>query len=137
MVMKTMERVKDTPEKLRFGIWIWYTYENRVAWSEGFNRLLHLDNDAKPSFELLVECIYPDDVRTFYDNLIVVLNNWQPRWFTFRITLPDQSVRTLQCLLEGMPIGCNDVTDITGVCFDVTGGVVPIHQVDTTTDNRD
>jgi hypothetical protein len=126
--MRTTEKIKRektkredefNPEGLKFGVWIWYTYENRVAWSEGFRRLLGLEGDIAPSFELLVACIYPEDIRPFYDNVIVVLNDWKPRWVTFRITKDDQTVHTLKCLLEGMPIGCNDVTDVTGVCFEL------------------
>ena len=115
------ERSKSTyalnPEEMGFGVWIWYTVENRITWSAGFGRLLGLEEGVEPSFEVLIASIYPDDVRLFYNNLIVVLNDWQPRWCTFRICQDDKTVHTMKCLLEGMAIGCGEETDIVGVCF--------------------
>ncbi|MDP4210495.1 MAG: PAS domain-containing protein [Bacteroidota bacterium] len=101
-----------------FGEWIWYVYEDRVTWSDGFSQLLGLDSDIEESYELLVECIYPPDFCRVFDNVELFMQTFKPRWFTFRIVHADKSVHLLKCYLEGMKIGNTGITDVIGMCFE-------------------
>jgi hypothetical protein len=108
-------------EKLNFGVWIWYTVEDRMLFSERFCRMMGISKDVYPTFNLLIEIIYADDFLLFQESIEKILDDSKPRCVKFRVTQPDKSVKEILCYMEAMTAEYVDILDITGVCFDVTG----------------
>jgi hypothetical protein len=108
------------PENLIFGTWIWNSTENRLFLSDGFCQLMGIAKDVYPTFDLFVESIWADDLIQFVDAIEKILHDSKSRWMEFRISLPDNSIRTIQCYVEAMRCESADVFDIAGMCFDVS-----------------
>ncbi|HEY4786835.1 MAG TPA: PAS domain-containing protein [Bacteroidales bacterium] len=102
-----------------FGVWIWYTNENRLLLSEGFYNMIGVSKDVYPTFDLLVGCIHPDDLEGFVNMMEPMLQGSQPRWLRFRVVKSDRSILEIRCYVEVMRTEFADVVDIIGVCFEV------------------
>jgi hypothetical protein len=105
---------------LNFGVWIWYSVENRIFFSDRFSRMLGLEKDVYPTFEILVECLFADDVMSFFDTIDKILHDSKLLWMEFRINLPDNTMLSIQCFVEAMRSESGDVMDIVGVCFEIS-----------------
>jgi len=100
-----------------FGEWIWYVYEERIAWSDGFSLLLGLEPSTDASFDLLVKCIYPPDLHKVFDSIGLYMLDFKSRWLSFRIIRPDKSIHELRCYLEGIKNNSKGMTELVGLCF--------------------
>ena len=100
-----------------FGEWIWYVYEEKIVWSDGFSMLLRLEPSTEASFDLLVKCIYPPDLRKAFDSIGLYMLDFKSRWFSFRIIHPDKSIHELKCYLEGIKNNSKGIMEIVGLCF--------------------
>ena len=100
-----------------FGEWIWYVYEERIAWSDGFSLLLGLEPSTEASFDLLIKCIYPPDLCKVFDSIGLYMLDFKSRWLSFRIIRPDKSIHELKCYLEGIKNNNKVMTEIVGLCF--------------------
>jgi len=74
------ERLRITEQVVSGGVWDWDIAHGSVYWSHGFQRLCDFPLDQKPSYELWVESLHPDDrARTLaqLDELFQQkLHNW-------------------------------------------------------------
>lgn len=55
------ERLRITEQVVSGGVWDWDVTHNNVYWSDGFQRLCDYPLDQKPSYELWVESLLPED----------------------------------------------------------------------------
>lgn len=98
------------PDKVNFGVWIWYGSARRLFLSGSFSVLLGMSEGAVTNLESLAEHIYPGDVERFLRLMEGLLDGICPDDFTFRVGY--QSPRTIQCVVEAMEEG-----DVVGVCW--------------------
>ena len=103
------------------GAWTWVFAGGEQLWSPGFYRLLGLvPNAAKPSYELLLTLIHPED-RPLLPSLGDVRQGHVPRETVARVVRPNGTLRTLSLTMEvrfsaeGRPVAVNgtalDVSD--------------------------
>lgn len=107
------------PENFGFGVWIWYTNENRLLLSEGFYNMIGVSKDVYPTFDLLIGCIHPDDLEGFVNMMEIMLQGLHPRWLRFRVVQPDRSTQKIQCYVEVMRAELAGIFDIVGLCFEI------------------
>jgi hypothetical protein len=100
--------------KLNFGVWIWYTVEDRMLFSERFYQMMGISKDVYPSFNLLIERIYADDFILFQENIEKIMDDSKPRSVKFRVMQPDKSVKEIMCYMEVIAAEYADILDITG-----------------------
>lgn len=55
------ERLRITEQVVSGGVWDWDVAHGEVYWSDGFQRLYDFPLNQKPSYELWVESLHPDD----------------------------------------------------------------------------
>jgi PAS domain S-box-containing protein len=55
------ERLRITEQVVMGGVWDWDVAHGTVYWSDGFQRICDYPLDQKPSYELWVESLHPDD----------------------------------------------------------------------------
>lgn len=74
------EQVTDLlHEKLNFGVWIWYTDEERMLFSERFYRMIGISKDVYPTINLLIEIIYAEDFLLFQESIEIIMDDSKPR----------------------------------------------------------
>ncbi|MGT2479509.1 PAS domain-containing protein [Methylobacterium oryzae CBMB20] len=82
------------------GAWTWVFAGGEQLWSPGFYRLLGLvPNAAKPSYELLLTLIHPED-RPLLPSLGDVRQGHVPRETVARVVRPNGTLRTLSLTME-------------------------------------
>jgi PAS domain S-box-containing protein len=74
------ERLNITEQVISGGVWDWDVAHGTVYWSDGFQRLCDYPLDQKPSYELWVESLHPEDRDRILEHLYELfeqnLHNW-------------------------------------------------------------
>lgn len=88
------ERLRVTERVVGGGVWEWDIVTDTVYWSDGYQRLCDYPLDQKPSFDLWVASLHPDDrdrvLRHLDELLQEKLHNWS---MEFRIRTASGRVR--------------------------------------------
>ena len=58
---ETEERLRIAEQVIAGGVWDWDVSRDEVYWSDGFQRLCDFPLDQRPSYELWVETLHPED----------------------------------------------------------------------------
>ena len=69
-LMANEERLRITEQVVSGGVWDWDIAHGNVYWSDGFQRLCDYPLDQKPTYELWVDSLHPED----RDQILVQLN---------------------------------------------------------------
>jgi PAS domain-containing protein len=104
-------------ETINFGVWIWYSSKRQLFLSRSFSAMMGMPEHTSPTLELLAEHIHPDDLDRFFSVLKTMVDGDWPADFTFRVCLPDESIRTIRCIVGKMDDECGEGYDVIGVCY--------------------
>ena len=107
------------PECLNFGMWIWYSVEDRLLFSNSFYAMTGLKQESFYDFKTFFEIVHGCDLLQFLNDIEELLNGAPSRWVNFRIVRPDMIVQEVNCFMESLKTEFGEVFDITGVCFKV------------------
>ena len=111
--------IPSVNEKLAFGMWIWYSVEDRLLFSENFCEMAGIDKDSDYNFRTFLELVHGNDLLPFLSEIENMLHGAKPHWISFRIVRPDNTHQKVNCFIESMSTEFGDVFDITGVCLPV------------------
>ena len=100
-----------------FGLWTWYSVENRLLLSENFSQMAGLAKDSDYNFRTFLEIIHGNDLLHFLSEIDNMLNGAGPHWIRFQIVRPDGTGQIVKCFIESMTTAFGDVFDIVGICF--------------------
>jgi len=103
------------------GNWEFDVFTGKITWSEEKFRIFGLDpSQPEPTFDELIEIIYPDDRSPFQQTISHAIAQGVSYQIDFRIKRPNGEVRYLEA--RGEPV-CNDsgqVIQLFGVALDIT-----------------
>jgi len=102
------------------GIWIWYSVEDRLLFSEGFSLIAGISKNAFNNFKTFFEIIYGNDLLQFLNDIEKMLQGAPPQWTYIRIVRPNKTICELYCYMESITTEFSDIFDIAGICFDIT-----------------
>lgn len=105
------------PGDTLLGIWIWYSVEDRLLFSEGFTNVAGILKESYYTFSTFPEIIHGNDLLAFLEDTEELLNGGSPRWVSFRIVRRDNEVVKLRCFMEAVRSEFGEVFDVVGVCF--------------------
>ncbi len=105
----------------KLGNWKWDVATGKVEWSEEVYRIFGLDpEDFEPQVDSIMDRFHPEDQRHHEEAMQEAINNREHYSYESRILLPDQSIRTLFSITEGIFDEYGNLTHVTGVVQDVT-----------------
>ena len=115
------EQLRLTLDAARLGIWYWSVEHNRLTWDANLRRIYGLDNGVEiASYEDFIELVHPED-RVFVGSAVArALEQGQELDYEFRIVQPDGTVRWIADQGRVVRDGNGRVTQLTGICHDVT-----------------
>jgi PAS domain S-box-containing protein len=103
------------------GSWGWIPSSGKVIWSEEHYRMLGFEpGSVEPSVDLFVTALHADDrarVRHIFEEAI---NARQPYAMSYRVVLPDGSVRHLHTVGRPVATEAGDVVEYIGTSSDIT-----------------
>jgi PAS domain S-box-containing protein len=103
------------------GSWGWVLSSGKVIWSEEHYRMLGFEpGSAEPSFNLFVNALHADDRARVRQILEEATNAKQPYAMSYRVTLPDGSVRHLHTVGRPVATEAGEVDEYIGTSSDIT-----------------
>jgi two-component system, cell cycle sensor histidine kinase and response regulator CckA len=105
----------------RLGSWEWDPATDDVRWSEEMYRMFGLSpQDFRPTGKEVCARLHPDDLEAVKGVLEGAGRSGEPFYFSHRLVLPDQTVRTVQGRGQALRDGHGRPVRFTGVAQDVT-----------------
>src|SRR5712675_1902963 len=103
------------------GSWSWNVSSGEVSWSEEHFRIFGFDPEkTKPSFELFLETVHPEDRSFIERSLDEAVNEKKGFDLEFRIALADGSVKHVQGVGRPVVEESGEVHNYTGTTVDLT-----------------
>ena len=103
------------------GSWAWSASSEETYWSQETFRIFGFDPaNTKPSFEMFLERIHPEDRPKFDQECKGVTNEKKDGELDFRIVLPDGSIKYVHDVGHSVIDESGLVTERFGVCVDMT-----------------
>src|SRR5438876_8123562 len=103
------------------GSWGWHVSSGKVAWSEEHFRIFGFDPEkTKPSFQLFLETVHPEDRSFMERSLDEAVRELSGFDIEFRLAVPDGSIKHVQGV--GRPVlgSAGEVESYTGTTVDIT-----------------
>jgi PAS domain S-box-containing protein len=86
-----------TQEVGKVGTWEWSIEDHRLTWSDELHRIFGVPRTSRPTFDMFVSKIHPDDRADVERIIQETLSACEPFSFDHRILTPDGEVRWLLC----------------------------------------
>src|SRR5437667_729582 len=103
------------------GSWGWHVSSGKVAWSEEHFRIFGFDPEkTKPSLQLFLETVYPEDRSFIEQGLEEATRNKSGFDMEFRIALADGSVKHVQGVGRPVVEDSGEVDRYVGTTVDIT-----------------
>jgi PAS domain S-box-containing protein len=115
------ERLRVTERVMAGGVWDWDIAHGIVYWSDGFQRLCDYPLDQKPSYDLWLESLHPDDrdrvVAQLEDLFHQKRHNWSEE---YRIRTAAGRIRWVASLGQAFYDASGKPRRLVGINFDIT-----------------
>jgi PAS domain S-box-containing protein len=119
-----LHRIQDTylaeaQQLSRTGSFGWNVSSGEIFWSEEGFRIFGFDSRARPSIELVLARVHPDDLALVQRVIDRAANDRQDFDFEHRLRLPDGTVKHVRVVARAMRSEMGNV-DFVGAVMDVT-----------------
>jgi len=99
----------------------WKIYTGEIVWSEETFRIFEFDRSIKPTLDLILRRIHPED-RSFVEQFLVQVSLEEKDWhFEHRLLMPDASVKHLLAVGHATKDTLGNL-EFVGAVMDVTAG---------------
>jgi signal transduction histidine kinase/GAF domain-containing protein len=78
------------------GTFSWQVDTDEVSFSEELRRIFEIEPNAEPSFQLISECVHPDDLLVFAHNQALVRAGLDNPEYEIRLRMPDGRVKWMR-----------------------------------------
>jgi nitrogen-specific signal transduction histidine kinase len=102
------------------GSFSWRPDTGAITWSEETYRIFELDPAVKPTMELLLQRIHPEDLAFFTQTVERAAREGKDFAFEHRLQLPGGSVKHLQIVAHSSRNQSSHLTEFVGAVMDVT-----------------
>jgi PAS domain S-box-containing protein len=113
-------RIADTQRVAALGSWEWELAADRLFWSEEVYRIFGVDTTVRPTAELFINLMHPDDrplLQAAIDNAIVDLT---PYALDLRILRPNGEGRVIHARGEAVLAADGIISRLIGIVQDIT-----------------
>jgi PAS domain S-box-containing protein len=113
-------KLKSAQQIAKLGYWQRNIVTETLFWSSEVYKILGIDKTIKPSFELLISAIHPEDIDAFMKERYAVISDKKEMDLEHRILLKDGSIKWVhqKGKLQQSPDGQNNLLD--GTVQDIT-----------------
>ena len=105
------------PEDTLTGIWVWYSVEDRLLFSEGMAESIGIPKESYYTFSTFLEVVHGNDLLLFLETVEELLKGGPPGWTAFHIVKEDNEAVKLRCYMEAVSSEFGEVVDVVGICF--------------------
>jgi PAS domain S-box-containing protein len=109
----------------------WNVTSGEIFWSEEGFRIFGFDSKARPSIELVLARVHPDDLALVQRVIDRAANDRQDFDFEHRLRLPDETVKHVRVVARAMRSEMGNV-DFVGAVMDVTSIRLAEHELQNT-----
>ena len=101
----------------RTGSFGWNVEKGEIYWSDETHKIFEIDRAVKPTFEVVLERVHPDDRAFVLQTLGESTTQWMGFDVEYRLLMPDSRVKFVHA--SGQAVG-SDTLEIVGAVRDIT-----------------
>jgi len=103
------------------GSWVWNPTTGELFWSAEHFRIFGLDPESvKPTYDLALAGIHPDDRPLLEDTFAKAVAERRPYGFDCRVVRPDGEIRRIRSLARPVLSASGELTEYVGTIIDMT-----------------
>ena len=103
------------------GSWVWNPTTGELFWSAEHFRIFGLDPESvKPTYDLALAGIHPDDRPLLEDTFAKAVAERRPYGFDCRVVRPDGEIRHIRSLARPVLSASGELTEYVGTIIDMT-----------------
>src|SRR6201998_546641 len=103
----------------RTGSFGWEVSTGEILWSEETNRIFEYDRTTKPTVDLILQRVHPEDVGNVKETIASASTNGKDFEHEYRLVMPDDSVKYVHVVAHSLTNQAGQV-EFVGAVMDVT-----------------
>ncbi|MEO7273988.1 MAG: PAS domain-containing protein [Vicinamibacterales bacterium] len=116
-----LERLRLATRAGRVAVWDWDVIQNRLQWDDAMYELYGVSREQfSGAYEAWAQGLHPDDAVRMHEEIRLALSGERAYDTTFRVRLPDRSVRYIQANATVLRDASGAATRMLGTNWDIT-----------------